>query len=78
MYVPEGFAHGFCVVSDEALFAYKCTAYYAPTAELSVLWNDPEIGIAWPIASPVLSGRDAAGTPLRDVPRDRLPRVAQE
>jgi dTDP-4-dehydrorhamnose 3,5-epimerase len=74
MYVPPGFAHGFCVVSEEALFAYKCTEYYAPAAELSVLWNDPEIGIAWPIDSPVLSKKDAAGIPLRDVPRARLPR----
>jgi dTDP-4-dehydrorhamnose 3,5-epimerase len=74
MYVPPGFAHGFCVVSEEALFAYKCTSYYAPAAEVSVLWNDPEIGIAWPIDSPVLSKKDAAGTPLRDVARERLPR----
>jgi dTDP-4-dehydrorhamnose 3,5-epimerase len=75
LYVPPGFAHGFCVLSDEALFAYKCTAYYAPAAEVSVLWNDPEIGIAWPIMSPVLSKRDAAGTPLRAVARERLPRM---
>jgi dTDP-4-dehydrorhamnose 3,5-epimerase len=74
MYVPPGFAHGFCVVSEEALFAYKCTTYYTPAAEVSVLWNDPEIGIAWPIDSPVLSKRDAAGTPLRDVAHERLPR----
>jgi dTDP-4-dehydrorhamnose 3,5-epimerase len=74
LYVPPGFAHGFCVVSEHALFAYKCTEYYAPAAELSVLWNDPEIGIAWPIAAPVLSRRDAAGTPLREVAPDRLAR----
>ena len=74
LYVPPGFAHGFCVVSEEALFAYKCTEYYAPAAELSVLWNDPEIGIAWPITAPVLSKKDAAGVPLRDVPHERLPR----
>lgn len=75
LYVPPGFAHGFCVLSEEALFAYKCTAYYSPAAEVSVQWNDPEIGIAWPIKSPVLSKRDAAGTPLRAVPRERLPRM---
>ena len=74
LYIPPGFAHGFCVVSEQALFAYKCTTYYAPAAELSVLWNDPEIGIEWPVASPVLSKRDAAGTPLRQVAHDRLPR----
>ena len=74
MYVPPGFAHGFCVLSEHALFAYKCTAYYAPAAELSVLWNDPEIGIAWPIDSPVISKKDAAGALLRQVARERLSR----
>ncbi|MEG0579649.1 MAG: dTDP-4-dehydrorhamnose 3,5-epimerase, partial [Niameybacter sp.] len=48
-YVPEGFAHGFLVVSDEAVFAYKCTDYYAPRYDSGVLWNDPEIGIEWPL-----------------------------
>ena len=75
MYVPPGFAHGFCVLSEHALFAYKCTAYYAPAAEISVLWNDPEIGVDWPIDAPVLSKRDAAGIPLREVARERLPRM---
>lgn len=48
-YVPEGFAHGFLVVSDEAVFAYKCTDYYAPQYDSGVIWNDPEIGIEWPL-----------------------------
>jgi dTDP-4-dehydrorhamnose 3,5-epimerase len=75
LYVPPGFAHGFCVTSERALFAYKCTEYYTPSAELSVLWNDPAIGIEWPIADPVLSKRDALGLKLADVPRERLARV---
>jgi dTDP-4-dehydrorhamnose 3,5-epimerase len=73
LYIPPGFAHGFCVTSDVALFGYKCTDYYAPSAELSVLWNDPEIGVHWPVPNPLLSARDAAGTPLAELPHDRLP-----
>lgn len=60
MYVPEGFAHGFLVTSDTAVVTYKCTAPYAPEYERSVRWDDPEIGIEWPIAEPVLSAKDAA------------------
>ncbi len=74
LYVPPGFAHGFCVLSEHALFAYKCTEYYAPAAEVSVLWNDPQIGIEWPLRDPMLSKKDAAGIPLAQVPQDRLPR----
>ena len=73
LYVPPGFAHGFCVLSEHALFAYKCTQYYAPQAELSVLWNDPAIGIEWPLRDPMLSKKDVAGLPLAQVPRERLP-----
>jgi dTDP-4-dehydrorhamnose 3,5-epimerase len=75
LYVPPGFAHGFCVVSEHALFAYKCTAYYAPEAELCVRWNDPQIGIAWPVDNPTLSRRDAEALPLCELPKERLPRV---
>jgi dTDP-4-dehydrorhamnose 3,5-epimerase len=77
LYVPPGFAHGFCVVSEHALFAYKCTEYYAPEAEISVQWNDPAIGIEWPISNPVLSPRDSAAPALADVARERLPRMAR-
>ena len=74
-YVPEGFAHGFLVTGDEALFAYKCTAKYNPPAEGFVLWNDPEIGIKWPVeTSPILSEKDQAARPLRGIPAERLPR----
>jgi len=68
LYVPEGFAHGFCVTSDTAEVVYKCTALYAPEQEGSVLWNDPEIGIDWPISEPSLSAKDKVGQLLRDVP----------
>lgn len=71
-YVPEGFAHGFCVTSDTALFAYKCTDLYNPQTDGGVLWNDPDIGIQWPIAEPLLSDKDRRAPLLRDVPREKL------
>ncbi len=62
LWVPEGFAHGFYVVSDEAEFVYKCTDYYNPKAEHSLIWNDETVGIEWPLAGePSLSGKDLAG-----------------
>lgn len=64
-YIPPGFAHGFCVLSDSADFEYKCTEFYHPDDELGLLWNDPELGIRWPVSNPVLSARDAANRPLR-------------
>lgn len=64
LWVPPGFAHGFCVLTDFAEFAYKCTEYYHPETESSILWNDPSIGIAWPIDMPVLSERDRNGITL--------------
>ncbi len=65
MWVPEGFAHGFLVLSESAEFLYKTTDYYAPEHERTLLWNDPALGIAWPLAgAPILKPKDAAGTPL--------------
>lgn len=75
-YVPPDFAHGFVVTSDVALFYYKCTDYYAPHAEGSILWDDPEIGIEWPIESPTLSEKDRVAPTLREAPEDTLPRYA--
>ena len=72
-YVPEGFAHGFLVTSSTALFAYKCTAQYNAEAEASVLWNDPQIGIEWPVETPVLSEKDRAAPPLAQMPVEQLP-----
>jgi dTDP-4-dehydrorhamnose 3,5-epimerase len=71
-FVPPGFAHGFAVLSETALFVYKCTSLYAPQNELTLAWNDPELGINWPLEAPVLSEKDARGLRLRDIPRDRL------
>ena len=69
LYVPEGFAHGFCVTSDTAEVVYKCTDMYAPSEEGSLLWNDPDIGIDWPIENPSLSAKDEQGTRLVDLPK---------
>ncbi len=68
LYVPEGFAHGFCVTSKSAEVVYKCTTLYAPEQEGSLLWNDPEIGIEWPIENPSLSAKDAVAPLLKDLP----------
>jgi dTDP-4-dehydrorhamnose 3,5-epimerase len=72
LYVPPGFAHGFLTMSETALFHYKCTAPYSPVDELVILWNDPELNIAWPADRPILSDKDALGTKLRDLPPERL------
>ena len=67
MWVPEGFAHGFLVLSEVAEFLYKTTDYYAPKQERTLLWNDPAVGVQWPLeGEPVLKPKDAAGTPLAD------------
>jgi len=66
LYVPVGFAHGFCVTSDEADVVYKVTAEYAPDLEGGIIWNDPELRIPWPILEPLLSPRDAQLGRLRD------------
>jgi dTDP-4-dehydrorhamnose 3,5-epimerase len=58
LWVPPGFVHGFCVTGDSATVQYKCTDLYAPNDEIGVVWNDPEIGIEWPVASPVLNTKD--------------------
>jgi len=66
-WIPPGFGHGFLVLSEYAEFLYKTTDYYAPEHERSVAWNDPDIGIAWPIeGEPVLSAKDKTGARLRD------------
>jgi dTDP-4-dehydrorhamnose 3,5-epimerase len=73
LFVPAGFAHGYCVLSDTALFYYKCSDYYAPECEAGVLWSDPDLGIDWPMKQPLLSEKDAEYPRLKDVPPDRLP-----
>src|SRR5204863_2702899 len=64
VWIPAGFAHGFVVLSDSAEFLYKTTDYWAPEHERTLLWSDPALGIAWPIAAPQLAAKDTAGTPL--------------
>jgi len=75
LFIPEGFAHGFCVISEYAEFAYKCSDLYAPDEERGVIWNDPDLAIPWPLggAEPILSPKDAAYGPLADVPAGDLP-----
>jgi dTDP-4-dehydrorhamnose 3,5-epimerase len=73
VYVPPGFAHGFCVTSDHATFAYKCTEVYHPECELVVAFDDPEIGIRWPVERPQLSARDAKRCALSQIDVSRLP-----
>lgn len=73
LYLPPDFAHGLCVTSESALLAYKCTKFYNPQAEACIGWNDPDLGITWPVSEPILSPRDRKAPRLRDVPPERLP-----
>jgi dTDP-4-dehydrorhamnose 3,5-epimerase len=66
LWVPPGFGHGFCVLSEEADVEYKCSALYDPKDEIAIQWNDPAIGVRWPVAEPVLSARDQAARPLAE------------
>lgn len=72
-WIPEGFAHGFCVVSEHATFAYQCTDLYDAKADGSIRWDDPAIGIDWPISSPLLSEKDSKALMLADIDPGRLP-----
>ena len=74
VYIPPGYAHGFCVLSDTANVLYKCTEYYHPSSERGVIWNDPDLAIAWPVSRPVLSEKDAVYPHLKNIPDDQLPR----
>jgi dTDP-4-dehydrorhamnose 3,5-epimerase len=71
-FVPAGFAHGFLVLSESALFHYKCTEFYSPKNEMTLLWNDPDLAIDWPVKQPTLSEKDAKGFRLRDIPPEKL------
>jgi dTDP-4-dehydrorhamnose 3,5-epimerase len=72
LYIPCGFAHGFCVMSDVAEVEYKCSDVYVREDEITIQWNDPAIGVRWPVADPLLSTRDLAGETLAQL-TDRLP-----
>jgi len=74
LWIPPKFAHGFCVLSDTADFIYKCTDYYRPEDEGGLLWNDPEVGIDWPLAEPLLSEKDELYSQLSKINHDSLPK----
>ena len=67
LYIPEGFAHGFCVLSEMVEFMYKCSDYYSSPDERGIVWNDPDIGINWPIDDPVLSQKDSDYPTFREL-----------
>jgi len=73
LYIPEGFAHGFVVLSEAADFLYKCSNYFDSAHDGGVLWNDPAIAIDWRAASPILSAKDLGHLRLAEIPRERLP-----
>jgi dTDP-4-dehydrorhamnose 3,5-epimerase len=72
-WIPEGFAHGFVVLSERAIFQYHCTAVYDREADAAIRWNDASLGIDWPVSEPQLSDKDAGAPFLADVPPERLP-----
>jgi dTDP-4-dehydrorhamnose 3,5-epimerase len=76
MWIPEGFAHGFVVLSERALFHYLCTATYDPAADAGIRWNDADLAIDWPVAAPLLSPKDAKAPFLADIAPERLPTFA--
>lgn len=77
-YVPPGFAHGFCVLSEEADFVYKCTDYYHPESEQGIAWDDPDIGIIWPLQEVVLSDKDRRNPRLAEQLDEKLPKFDRE
>jgi len=78
MYIPKGFAHGFQTLSEKAVFTYKCDDYYSAEAELCVRWDDPAIGIDWPIKTPILSPKDGAAPTLHEIEQSKLPAYAPD
>lgn len=76
LYVPPGFAHGFQVMTDTAEVMYKCTEEYSPLYDRGIIWNDPDINIAWPLESPLLSAKDKTHPPLRDADNNFLYRMS--
>lgn len=72
-YIPPGFAHGFCTLTDNVDFHYKCTDYYHPASEIGIAWDDPDIGIKWPIKNPTLSAKDKTFPRLSEIDQALLP-----
>jgi dTDP-4-dehydrorhamnose 3,5-epimerase len=73
VFIPEGFAHGFCVLSESALFCYKCSDFYAPDDEGGIIWSDPDIGIEWPVENPIVSDKDKQYRYLSTLSAEQLP-----
>ncbi len=77
LFIPAGFAHGFCVISENALVTYKMSDQYDPPSALGIAWNDPDLAIAWPVARPIVSEKDAAAPRLANLPPETLPPVTR-
>jgi len=75
LYIPEGFAHGFCVLGESALMSYLCTQEFDAETDAAIAWNDPDIAIEWPVEPESLSARDSAAPRLRDIAPEDLPRM---
>ncbi|MCP4613402.1 MAG: dTDP-4-dehydrorhamnose 3,5-epimerase [Planctomycetes bacterium] len=75
VYIPSGFAHGYCVTSETAVFSYKCTDFYDPRSEGGIIWNDPDINIDWLIEKPILSSKDTEYPRLKDIRPEKLPHM---
>ena len=77
LYIPEGFAHGFIVLSSSVLFHYHCTTEYLPQYDSAIVWNDPDIAVKWPCEPTEISDKDRLAPCLRDVPAERLPQLVK-
>jgi dTDP-4-dehydrorhamnose 3,5-epimerase len=77
LYIPPGFAHGYYVTSETALFLYKCTDFYNPDTENGIIWNDPDLNINWSVEKPILSPKDAKYSKLKDIPHYKLPHFGE-
>ncbi|MBW1866246.1 MAG: dTDP-4-dehydrorhamnose 3,5-epimerase family protein, partial [Deltaproteobacteria bacterium] len=78
LFIPEGFAHGFCVLSETAYFSYKCSDLYTPGDEGGLLWSDPGIGIQWPVQDAIVSEKDKIHPPLADLAPEQLPMMDEK
>lgn len=75
LWIPPGFAHGFAVLSSNAIVCYKTTDYYSPESEQTIRWDDPDINVKWPFTNPTVSPKDRAGKSLAEIPSNKLPRL---